>query len=89
MIERERRVMIRFGNNSGVGAPQFCYLCQSDSRFLTIDQTAITCGLSSLEVFRLVEENRIHAIETGQGLTLICLASLPVRVETDDQTPTQ
>ena len=75
MIERERSVTIRFGN-LGARAPQFCALCQTDSRFLTIDEAAITCGLSSLEVFRLVEDRKIHWIETRQGLTLICLASL-------------
>jgi hypothetical protein len=78
-VERERIVEIRAAGRSGIG----CEHCGAEGRMLTPEETAATCGLSSREVYRRVEDGSIHFRETSTGLLLICIASLAG--ETNDE----
>lgn len=72
-VERERNITIRFG---GDATEKFCEYCAAPSMFITTDEAAISCGTTSLTIFRLVETKEIHSLETTEGLLLICFASL-------------
>ncbi len=53
-----------------------CSLCAGRVRFLQTDEAAKTTGISSRQIFRLVEKERLHFQETSEGALLICAASL-------------
>ena len=72
-IERERSITIRFANRQSM---RFCRSCQTDSRFVTVDEAAIMLRTTSREIFHRVEAAEIHSAETNEGLLLVCLASL-------------
>ncbi|MDQ4121498.1 MAG: hypothetical protein M3209_08640 [Acidobacteriota bacterium] len=71
--EQERSVTIRFPNQP---TEQFCPVCQSASPFVTTDEAAIFCGMTSRAIFTLVEDKTLHSVETQLGLLLVCLNSL-------------
>jgi len=73
ILERTRSVTIRFGDESG---EIFCPVCEELIRFITVDQAATISEMTAREIFRLVEDERIHFQETKQGRLLVCLASL-------------
>jgi hypothetical protein len=54
----------------------WCLKCQDVARMLTMDQAALRAGVSWRTIYRCVEEDRIHYIETAEGLLLICRNSL-------------
>jgi hypothetical protein len=59
------------------GAPAaWCQGCDDLVEMITPDEAAKLSGLSSRAVYRLVETESIHFIETHDGSLLICLKSL-------------
>ena len=72
-IERERTLTIRFAD-----APvrKFCGECRAESRFVTINEAAIAAQTTAREIFRRVENDRLHCAETAEGFLLVCLVSL-------------
>ena len=54
----------------------FCSECCREVQLLTLDQAVSVSGIGAKEIFRLVEVNSIHAIETDTKHLLICLASI-------------
>ena len=84
-IERERSITIRFANGQSL---RFCRSCQTDSRFVTVDEAAIMRRTTSREIFRRVETDQIHSAETNEGLLLVCLTSLLQSTEISSQTLT-
>ena len=55
----------------------WCGLCASMTKWVTPDCAAAMIGVSSRTIYRWVESQRLHFIETPAGLLLICLDSLP------------
>lgn len=72
-VKRERRITINCADAPSV---RFCAACQSDSRFVTVDEAAILRRTTSRQIFRLTEAREIHSEETADGLLIVCLASL-------------
>lgn len=59
-------------------ARQWCTVCQAHTQMLTAEAAAAATGLSRRNVYRLAEQRQVHFCETGDGLLLICLNSLPL-----------
>lgn len=53
-----------------------CGLCAKRVQFLTTDEAAKTAEKTSRQIFRLVENERLHFQETPEGSLLICTISL-------------
>jgi len=55
----------------------WCPPCAQHREMLATDDAAIAARVKSSTIFRWAESGRIHALETEDGLLLICSASLP------------
>ena len=53
-----------------------CPQCGRQTDMLTSEQVVTLTGISSRNLFKLVEDGQLHFRETSQGHLLICLASL-------------
>ena len=53
-----------------------CSACGKRVDMLTPEQAVTLTGISSLNIYRLVESQQLHFRETAQGHLLICLESL-------------
>ena len=54
----------------------FCPSCRAETLTLTVAEAAAVLKFSEFAVFRLVETNQIHSIETTAGNLLVCGKSL-------------
>ncbi len=54
----------------------FCPECQKEVEMRTLDEATSKTGISTRELFRLIENNLLHSIETTSGHLLICRSSL-------------
>ena len=45
-------------------------------RMVAADEAAMIAGLSAREIYRLVEDGRLHFTEDQRGLLFVCVASL-------------
>ena len=52
---------------------------------ITANQAAIVAGVNSRTIYRWVEADRLHFIETPEGLLLVCLNSIPHSGEAIDR----
>jgi hypothetical protein len=57
----------------------YCQACRAPTLHLTVSEFASLSNLSELAIFRLVETNQIHSIESFVGALLVCGDSFPVR----------
>jgi hypothetical protein len=53
-----------------------CPQCNRHTEMLSAEQAVTLTGISSLNLFKLVESGQVHFLETSQGHLLICLESL-------------
>src|SRR5262245_17218211 len=51
-----------------------CVECAGLVRMFTLEEAVHMTNISSRGIFRLIEEGRIHFLETDKGLVLICPA---------------
>lgn len=54
----------------------FCQPCRSDALHLTVSEAALILKFSEIAIFRFVETDQLHSIETVAGIILICGNSL-------------
>lgn len=54
----------------------YCGFCGREVEMLSIDAAVIVTGIRSLELFKLLESERVHYVESTQGHVLICEPSL-------------
>ncbi len=74
-ITVEREVMsVSYEPASGVTG--WCEGCRRDVLLLTAEAAAMTTGISARELYRRLDENRIHFREFPSGAVLICSESL-------------
>ena len=57
-----------------------CDECQMEVRWLTPTQAVTITGLTLREIFRRIESNSLHFIETPLGLLQICPNSLELKL---------
>ena len=72
-IETERLLIIRGGSSHRCAK---CEACGEVVRLITVDEAAMLAQVGSRAIYRLVEAEKIHFIETGNELLLICFNSL-------------
>jgi hypothetical protein len=53
-----------------------CLICGEEITMLSLDEATAIFGLSTLELCRLVNENKIHFTETAIRVLLVCPDSL-------------
>jgi hypothetical protein len=73
-VETERIVSI---NDRGPIEIAQCGLCRVPTIWVTPDSAAVIVGVTSRTIYRWVENQLVHYVETPTGLLLICLNSLP------------
>lgn len=73
VIERQRSVTFQIKKNA---SERFCERCGANSRFLTIDEATLLAQTNSGRIFRLIENETLHSIETPEGWLLVCPVSL-------------
>jgi excisionase family DNA binding protein len=72
-IETERIVVL---SRRKVSVVSWCYECGLRIKMVTVDEAAAMAGLSSRTVYRWIEAEKIHSIETSERLLLVCPRSL-------------
>lgn len=66
-------------SHAAAGGPEsrWCPRCAAFVQMLTPEQAAALAGVSTRHVFRWLEADRLHFVETASPSPLVCLASLP------------
>ncbi|PYS46756.1 MAG: hypothetical protein DMF68_18180 [Acidobacteria bacterium] len=59
-----------------VSAKAWCAPCGQQVRMVTADEAAGLAGVSSRTIYRRVEAESLHFMETNEGRLLICTNSL-------------
>lgn len=72
-VEKHEVVLIR-GSRKLKRA--FCPECSEPVALVALDEAVRISGLSSRDIYRFVEDGRIHLAETPDGVGLICPATL-------------
>ena len=62
---------------AGVRESRWCPRCADFVAMLTPEQAAELAGVSTRQVFRWLEADRLHFVETESPSPLVCMASLP------------
>ena len=57
----------------------FCESCKTETLHLTVSEAASVLKFSEFAIFRFVETNQIHSIETAAGFLLVCGDSLLIK----------
>lgn len=77
-IETEKYFAVR--NGAAINRV-VCHLCEGKIPMLTSAEAAQFAGITSRQIFRLVETGQLHFRETPDGLLLICFDSLSKQKE--------
>ena len=54
----------------------WCSGCGAEATMITPQQAAALAGVTVRTIYQWVESNRVHFIETGDGLLLVCVNTL-------------
>jgi hypothetical protein len=74
-VTHERIVSLRGGGDELAAA--WCPRCAATVTMLTPHQAASVAGVGTRDIFRWLESDRLHFIETTSLSPLVCLESLP------------
>lgn len=72
ITETERELVI----TSRLDRLIFCEACGRRVQMITAEQAAAQAGITVRAVYRRVEADRVHFIETAEGRLLICVNSV-------------
>jgi hypothetical protein len=72
---------------AGRGESRWCPRCADFVAMLTPEQAAAVAGVSTRHVFRWLEADRLHFVETTGLSPLVCTASLPATAARGDAGP--
>ena len=53
-----------------------CPECEGDEVMIAAETVASVSGFSRREIYRMVEEGKVHFLETEEGILFVCLKSL-------------
>ena len=76
-IETHRVFVMRSPGDSRLG---YCPRCAAETRMIMPEAAAMLSCVSTRTVFRWVEAERIHFMETSEGILFVCLQSLMERL---------
>lgn len=68
-VEKHELKVIHFGRSQKL----FCLDCQTETKHLTVAQTAAALNMSEINIFRLAESKQIHTTELADGKLMICI----------------
>lgn len=72
-IETHEVMVIR---RTGNRATSLCPRCGDRATMLTLDEATTVFAVSTRNLFRFVEEEKLHYVETPKGTLLVCSESL-------------
>jgi hypothetical protein len=72
-IQTDRVLLIKRRKGSVLG---WCPSCAQQVEMVSPDEAAVIARVSSRTIYRWVEAEKLHFIETSQGTLLICIGSL-------------
>ena len=55
---------------------RFCEHCFAEVRWLVPEEAMLLANASLREIFRLIETDKIHFVESAEGFLLVCAESL-------------
>jgi len=76
-VETERVLIIKKRKGSVLA---WCPTCAGQVPMVKVDEAAVLCRVSSRTIYRWAEAEKVHFVETPEGLLLICLSSLAGKV---------
>lgn len=82
-VETHRRLILR-RSQSVVQA--WCQGCASQVEMLPAEQAAAVASVSCRTIYRRVEAEKVHFVETGDGRIVVCLNSL-IAVQANSTNP--
>ena len=53
-----------------------CAECGTEVEMLTLDEVSAQTEIGTRELFRMIENNSLHSIETPNGQLLVCINSI-------------
>jgi hypothetical protein len=72
-VEAERTITPVGGRGGRVS--RWCPACATTVTFASAEEASIACAASTRLIYRLIEEGRVHFMESAGGL-VVCLPSL-------------
>jgi len=72
-VERE---VVSLVYQPGTSTTGWCERCGKDVQMLTAEAAAAVCGASAREIYRWLDEDKLHFQEFPAGAVLICSESL-------------
>jgi hypothetical protein len=75
-VETEELLIIR---RNRAASTEWCEACSEAVEMLRPERAAAICGVSTRTIYRRVESQSVHYIETPDGLVWICPNSLGIR----------
>lgn len=72
-VEKHRLIVLSRRNHS---TNVWCEACGEKVQMVTPDEAAQLCGVTTRTVYSLIENERLHYLETETGFSLICLQSI-------------
>jgi hypothetical protein len=72
-VEKHRLVVLSRRNHSTAA---WCDACGEQVQMVTPDEAAQLCSVSTRTIYRRIETQGVHFMETEKGFSLICLQSL-------------
>jgi hypothetical protein len=73
VVEREQILVIRKLDHR---EPQGCLQCGGDAQMVRVDEAVSIVRLTARAIFKRVESQQTHFLETPDGQLLVCLNSL-------------
>ena len=71
-LERQRLLIVR----RRIAVAARCAACDARSVFVTPEDAARRSGVSTRQIYRWIEDGRLHAVERPEHLVLVCTLSL-------------
>ncbi|MCB1026120.1 MAG: hypothetical protein KDB79_17110 [Acidobacteria bacterium] len=56
---------------------------ECESKMLAVEQVAVLFGVKQRLLFQIIEQDRVHFIETVRGSVMVCLSSLSAALDQD------
>ena len=71
-LERQRLLIVR----RRIALAARCAACNARSVFVTPEDAARRSGVSTRQIYRWIENGRLHAVERPEHVLLVCATSL-------------
>ena len=74
-VEKHRLIVLSRRKHS---AAAWCDACGEQVQMVTPDEAAQLCNVSTRTIYRRIETEAVHFMETEEGFSLICLQSIEI-----------